>query len=270
MSSDSVANPRLLTAAFMLLACGCVACGQDDDAGTQASAWSIEDLAAESTPGKAPTGQGKEAPVVTELAVESCRDDFVTGPVWEMVSDKAAAGAESEWIALLTSTRFRLAENGGLDVDYKAQEDEILESFEQLGIEVIDNEQGYFFVVAAPPAKILEVIRRSCLLSGFDLSGFHCDCAPEQCAAARTCDLMTNIAVAPDDEIKAKQAAFFAATGSIEMIATCKADFIAGLQHNIITLYDSRGAQWRFSGGSRVHSWKQSMCALPSGNDAAR
>ena len=164
----------LILCALAIAACGSDTLAPDD-------AWGVgEEI-------DAPQTDPMEPEPEPEPAIEGCRDDFITGPVWQAIPDKPAALAESEWIATLGTSRLTLPFKDDMLPDYTEPMRELRASFEALGIEELRNDDDLFLVVAGTPEAITSLVRTSCHIQIMDLTGFQCGCAPEQCRAARSC-----------------------------------------------------------------------------------
>ena len=182
-----------------------------------------------------------------EVDMDACRDDFVTGPVWEQIDDKGAALQESEWIAILGTTKTSLIDEDPLQVDYSLHMDDIETLLSSLEIEIIENKyEGFWLVVAGSPSHIMKAIGTSCLLTSFDLTGFHCDCAPEQCTQARECRLNSSAVTISADNKAAFDALQHMRSVSLyyEPVISCIEDFKVTGEAATYTHYDFRQVEW--------------------------
>lgn len=128
-------------------------------------------------------------PIIVPVAREACGDAFSTGPLWDQIDQERARG-ESEWIAAFLTSKIQPWFESQVEPDYTLEMERLVTTLDALDIEILQNRgRDSVLVVAGTPEAILEATRTSCSIVGFELSGFHCDCAPEQCRAARTCHL---------------------------------------------------------------------------------
>lgn len=199
-------------------------------------------------------------PEPTAYTFEACSEDFVTGPVWEMVIDKQAARQESRWIAVLGTSRRKQNLTTG-NPDYDVQMATLEELFDNLEIDIIDNEQDALLVVSGTPTAIESALRESCLLVGLDLTGFHCDCAPQQCLEAKTCRLYKMSASHDHPKVQEALADAHQTFGLSEAVLGCAEDVHGSVEYVAFPVYDFRGAVWGLSGShSFVKSWRSSAC----------
>jgi len=141
----------------------------------------------EEMPRRVEVPRGEDAPAPIEL--RACRGDFVFGPVWARVRDRGDALSEREWIASLVTTRELLLRDAMAPIDYSKRGSRLQNALDVHDVELIENHDDSFLIVAGRPDQIVRVIESSCDLVGFDLTGFDCGGEPESCAKARECEL---------------------------------------------------------------------------------
>lgn len=193
----------------------------------------------------------------------ACHEDFLLGPVWKAVRDQQAAVRESHWIARLYTSRFDHydpATPSADDVPLYEEEFATLKAlFEAHDITLIDEEFRYDLIVSGRPLDILNVVKTSCLIRAFDLTGFQCDCAPEQCELARSCrlDFSGTILHPADGPYVQNPPILSFRNGHIAPLAGCiKYDGITNWTSATATCQDSRGVRWS-SFDECPAEWKQ-------------
>ena len=227
---------NLISAAFCCLLLSS-ACGQDNatTAPETAAPWVLDGDRIEDTSYK----------------IESCRDDFQTGPVWEEIEDQRATLGEPEWIAILGTTReFEPAR------DFSERMRQLRDVLDAKQLELLENHEDRALVVAGKPADILGVIRSSCLISGFDMTGFHCVCAKEQCLAARSCAFERTPWVQPFED---KGTGFDRIIPGYAPVISCGNDVNRDFIDDIIIYRTGfRGVKWIIA--RELYSWENSTC----------
>ncbi len=127
--------------------------------------------------------------------VRTCSNAFYYGAIWENV-DRLKAYQESEWIVQVwTTKRTYLSEDdydsqsGSYVFDYSAEFQQLQDLLRLHEIEMIDNQNDWALLLRGQPEQILDLLEDSCQLQAFDLTGFHCDCAPQMCEQASFCEM---------------------------------------------------------------------------------
>lgn len=123
------------------------------------------------------------------VGLKTCRGDFVFGPAWVQVHDRRRVTTEALWIASLVTTKELLLRDAMAPIDYSKHAKRLQRALEKHGVEVIEDHDDSFLIVAGAPAQIMRVLESSCDLAGFDLTGFDCENDPASCVAARECEL---------------------------------------------------------------------------------
>lgn len=226
-------------------------CGQDATVNPHADPWEVYQ------------GREGDSPPTDPIVIEGCHDSFGMGPVWQMVEDKQAALAESEWIVVLGTTKklkyLASGETDG-DIDYAEEMASITTEARSLGVEMLDSTDELQLVAAGPPEALLELAERSCFITVLDLTGFHCDCAPAQCQEARSCELVRQSPELPDEEARLTAERAYEISGYTSSVIACDADFDQGSQYASVFATDFRAVRWAHSTDGRIHSWQNSSC----------
>lgn len=253
------------TQKIALLIAFCVLAACSSDTSEQNAPWEIQEI--EQEPGENPGLHPQPVELLDRpVSVEACSPHFVEGPVWQLVANQEAALEESEWIATFTTSKWKLFQDSGvppdpslgsheLPIDYSSQISELDNTLAELDIEVLHSHYDRTLIVAGTPANILEAVKTSCHILIMDLTGFHCDCAPEQCQAARTCDF--NRAYLYD---LINHNDYAQVTSFVRTYSGCFGDTFRDDTYGSPTQTDLRGVQWSLH---RATSWNESSCALP-------
>ena len=197
-----------------------------------------------------------------KLDFEPCNEDFAFGPAWLSIPDKKAASEESQWIAVLrTKVHYKNIGDKLEEVD-QIEGEQFSRLLEKSDVEVILYEESTFgrFIVRGAPQSILSLAKESCFVLGVDLTGFNCDCAPEQCDMASYCRLYAN-PVEEQFDSSMKETSWSKVWISYEPVLTCYDDVVTEYGEYVITqVTDSRGVRWGVHGlQPRVLSWEQCM-----------
>ena len=219
-------------------------------------------LCACSTPSKLPptppsstsTSKTHKAKQLSLLGFHACSDSFATGPVWASIEDKASAFAEARWVATI-----------GMEQSTTTPVlNTLMKQLYDSGVTVLQNHENQWLLVAGRPASILANLEASCEWVSFDLTGFHCECAPEQCQQAMTCDLKTGWFVQSKPAMEALSA-IQSVTPLYRPVFGCAEDFNPGSgspTHETETTFDFRGVGWMLGQpGSTMRSWESSACS---------
>ncbi len=193
------------------------------------------------------SGMDDERDEDAESPLESCREDLVTGPAWNQVRDERAATRESEWIASLIVDSSAAAGQNSTALD------ELFTLLDSLEIEVLQNREDAHLLVAGTPGAILEALSSNCSLVGFDLTGFQCDCAPEQCARARECRLVSARVLDSEGNPAPSLQKIRQVSPFYEPILSCKQDYQPWDQAWSVAREDFRGVLWSL--GGVIESW---------------
>ena len=204
-------------------------------------------------PSSTPTSKAHEDKPLNSLDFQACSDSFATGPVWASIEDKESAFAEARWVATIgiqqptTTPMLRT----------------LMKQLYDSGVTVLRNHENQWLLVEGRPASILSNLEESCEWVSFDLTGFHCKCAPEQCQQAMTCDLKTGWFVRGKPAMEAL-AAIQSVTPLYRPVFGCLQDFKPGSGspiHETETTFDFRGVGWILGRpGSAMRSWETSAC----------
>lgn len=202
--------------------------------------------------------------------VRTCRDTFYYGPLWEQV-DRVKAYHESEWIVQVwTGKRSHLveetynAESGDYAFDYSQEILKLESILETHNVEILSNQKDWALVLKGTPEHILDVLEESCQLQAFDLTGFHCDCAPQMCAQASSCDLVYHYYTKSFGISKAWilwETQEVVPQYQSTAVMTCTDDYDDQYMAPTMSVRtDLRGFEWPYDTSSRVNSWKTSPC----------
>ena len=247
------------------------ACSSDYIENEEASSWRVGENV-EQEPSMMFEEQPKEMekePVLQPVELETCAEPFYVGPIWQQVN-QAKALQESEWIVQLETTKLQLLtsapyneETRSYEVeDYSQEFQEIEAQLQDYQLQLIANKpyetyapeetKDIILIVKGKPQKILEMLKNSCHIEAFDLTGFHCDCASQMCQQAESCQLAymfnssENHMAWPHFERSA---------------ISCQDDIYMGANHALRYVNDLRGITWTFGGSpSYVTSWNESPC----------
>ena len=196
------------------------------------------------------------------VEISACTDDFVAGPVWHFTRDQQAAIEESMWIAgMFVRPDVFFHE----DDDTQERWDKLLERLTILGIEKLDTLEGPFIAVYGEPKSILKLIEESCDVIAFDLTGFHCDCAPEMCEQGRTCRYPVTTMVAASNHHGWSESQIEEAWQLAQIlygyspIIGCHDDVTVHPDQISIDVIDFRGVSWTAS-SCPMKSWQRSTC----------
>ena len=200
-------------------------------------------------------------PQDVEPFTEVCSSIFEPGPVWRLVPDKAAALKESRWIAVVrTSHVFK--NDDGLELNEDFDSALFLQQINEVGLEiikVIDGFEGLYWetVVSGTPAQVISLAERSCLVTGIDLTGFHCDCDPELCQRASECSLKRSAGVLGFTLNELTYSQWLHETP----IVTCEDNLHIGEEYLNVSDLSPRGVRWAFvNAPSYVKSWQGNWC----------
>ena len=183
--------------------------------------------------------------------IQSCRDDFQTGPIWQDIENQKASLQESEWIVFLATTHYLEPHN-----DFSPQMRQLRSIFMAENVELLENNADLTLVIAGKPKDVLSVIRKSCLILGFDMTGFHCECAREQCLAARSCTFQRT----PwGPSVAEFRKGLDRIIPDYNPIIGCSDDVNQEFVNDLIVHRTGfRGAQWTVA--RELYSWKNSTC----------
>lgn len=190
------------------------------------------------------------------LDFQACSSSFATGPIWASIEDKEVAFAEARWVATI-------------GIQQSASTVALETSMRKLaasGVTVLQNHDNQWLLVAGRPASILSNLQASCEWVSFDLTGFHCECAPEQCLRAMTCDLKA-ARFSRNKLVMEALSAIQYVTPSYQPVVGCLQDLNlegGSVLHETQIAFDFRGVGWILGPpGSVMRSWETSSCARP-------
>lgn len=128
-----------------------------------------------------PTPMLEPAPT---LPLKTCREDMTFGPYWHAIDNKEATLKEERWVVRLGASPEPLDEDATAQAFVK---EAILRS-EALasGLKFVDSDFEGRTVAIGKVSIILDLLKTSCSLGFFDLTGFHCECNPDACAQAKS------------------------------------------------------------------------------------
>lgn len=237
-----------VAAALAIVSAGC----SDEAPSSEAMGWTLNDdvSVGQADAGGAPKGVDSAG---DSVVIEACAEDFEPGPLWKALADKRGAIRESRWIVSVASAPLW----GPRDAYFPPFP--VSRQFEELlarrGITHWVDERYGHLMLDGPPAGILSLIQESCEIRSFDLTGFHCDCAPQQCARARDCRMTKGTVDARTE----------GDISSFHPIIGCKDDVSVGLEYVVDHQMGPRGVTWSFGTlGSGVLSWEGSACMVGS------
>lgn len=239
-STSIMIENKIKKSALLLVMLYCISCESSDH--SDPDSWRVSE-------------ENENYDNLESITFEHCANKFTFGPVWNSINDKSSAMREDIWIASLTTSKWYIYGGNILpEAPVYVEEMETVKSIlHQNDVSLLKNKDDETLVVKGKPADIINVIKDSCEILMFDLTGFNCECNPEQCEKAETCDI--NIRFLDQDKNDTyihneRISPFLNRT-----YFGCDEDSV--ISQTGLSLSDYRGVYWEVS---QVDSWNNSLC----------